>query len=45
MRALGVTVKRELTRRAVKSPYGSCTQFRVRPGSIEKRGTTPHRPL
>ena len=45
MRALGVTVNRELMSRAVKSPYGSCTQSSVTPGSIENCGTTPQRPV
>lgn len=45
MRALGVTVKRELTSLAVKSPYGKLTQLSATPGSSENCGTTPHRPL
>ena len=44
-RALGVTVKRELTRRALKSPTGRRTHASVAPGSIENRGVTPQRPV
>ena len=45
MRALGVTVRRELTSRAVKSPDGKWTQLSDTLGSTENCGAMPHRPL
>jgi hypothetical protein len=45
MRALGVTVKRELRSRAVKSPNVRLAQSSVTPGSIENCDISPRRPL